>query len=159
MSDFKFKLQPVLNFREQQEDSLKRELAKIRGRYEEERMALDALINSLLQNQREFKRKQAAGVEISELFVFSCFFAKIQEDITVQAVRVQSILSELEAMRDRLIEASKDKKIIEKIYDKQYEEFCQMVLKTEQKLIDELATSRYKRNQIASLLTGDEKGV
>jgi len=153
MKSFEFKLQPVLDYREKKEDFLKKELAEVKKKYECEKKLLDDLVESLRISQEEFKEKQMKGLDINEFFVYSCYLTKIQEDIYIQILRVRAILVQVEAVREKLIGASKDKKVMEKLYDKQYEEFCQMLLRSEQKLLDELATSRHKRKEIASLFS------
>jgi len=159
MKGFKFKLQPVLNYREKKEDILKRELGEVRKEYEREKKILDNLMEALQRSQDEFKKKQIKGLNISDLFVYSCYFTKVQNDISHQALKVKKVIFRLEAVREKLIGASKDKKVMEKLYDKQYEEFCQMLLKSEQKLIDEIATSGHKRRRIASLLLEESEGA
>ena len=160
MKNFKFKLQPVLDYREKIEDILKKELADLRARYEKERDALQFLIKTLKRKQEELKRKQIDHLEldVSELSLYYAYLSKVQQEISLQAIKVRELLSRVDAKRETLVEASKDKRIIEKLYDKHFEEFQQLLLKSEQNLIDEIATSQYKRKRIASLL-GEGQGA
>lgn len=152
MKNFKFKLQTVLSYREKKEDTLKKELASLRAKYEKEKQILHALIEKLEEKQEELRAKQLQDLDIDEVSLYCTYLFKLRKDILLQAVKVEELFSQVCTKREELVEASKDKRIMEKLRDKQYEEFQQILLKSEQILIDEIATSRHKRKQIASLL-------
>ena len=152
MAKFKFKLQAVLTYRARKEDALKKELAELKIRHEQERQVLEALAQKLTRTQEELKVKQLEELDTGCITLYHSYLAKVQEHLDLQALKVRELLALVCAMREKLIEASKEKRMMEKLYDKSHEEWQQQILKNEQNLIDEVATSRNKQQRDASLL-------
>jgi flagellar FliJ protein len=156
VAKFNFKLQSVLTYREKKEDALKKELADLKAKHERERQILHGLARKLDRKQKELKQKQLEKLDVGEISLYHAYISKVQENIVLQTIRVQELLARVCAKREKLIEASKEKRMMEKLYDKHFEEWQQSLLRDEQKLIDELATSRNRRRRASSLLGGYE---
>jgi flagellar FliJ protein len=148
MRGFKFKLQAVLDHRQKKEDILKKELADKKMRYEREKMILAQLRKKLSDTQQDLRNKQKDRFEAAEAAVYSKYFDRAEREIEFQLIKLTDIASEVQKAQDRLLEAAKDKKIIEKLYDKQLKEYKQELDRLEQAMTDELSTVRYNRSDI-----------
>ncbi len=146
MKSFKFKLQPVLHHRQKKEDILKKELAEAKSLFEKERAVLDRLTSKLSDIQAELRHKQQSSFTASEAASYSTYLTRVEREIDVQTIKLTDIAVEVKRAQGRLIEASRDKKIMEKLQEKKYEEYKVEADKAEQTLIDEIATMRYNRN-------------
>jgi len=151
MRKFKFKLQPVLKHRQKKEDILKKELAEIRQLYEKEKQLLEQLKSKLAELQEELRVKQCSSVDASDIAVCSNYIDRVQREIETQVSRVADIAKEVIKAQERLMQASRDKKVLEKLHDKKYEEHKQESERIEQGLIDEIATVRHGRSESNSL--------
>ncbi|MCL6471318.1 MAG: flagellar export protein FliJ [Firmicutes bacterium] len=147
MPKFKFKLQPVLHHRRKKEDILKKELADIKRVFKIEKAVLEELKQKLTRLHNDFRAKQQTSPDPAEAAAYSNYIDKVERDIEMQLIKLSEIASEVKRSQERLIEASKDKKILEKLYDKQYEEFQKEFARVEQGVIDELATIRHNRKR------------
>lgn len=147
MPKFKFKLQPVLHHRRKKEDILKKELADIKRVFEIEKAVLEELKHKLTGLHDEFRIRQQNSPDPVEATAYSNYIDKVERNIEMQLIKLSEIASEVKRTQERLIEASKDKKILEKLYDKQYEEFQKEFARIEQGVIDELATIRHNRKR------------
>lgn len=151
MAKFKFKLQPVLHHRRKKEDIFKKELADIKRLFEIEKSVLEDLEKRLANLHTELREKQRSSLDSSEAVAYSNYIDRVERDIEMQAIKLTEIAGEVRRAQERLIKASKDKKILEKLYDKQYEEFKKELERIEQGLIDEIATIRHNRSQVSIL--------
>ncbi len=142
---FQFKLEQVLSYRRNLEeqaqlnlakekvilDNFKRQLARLRS----ERLAF---INSL----EERKKKSIPAVEFS--FRQECIDAK-EFEIEEQIVVVEKQKRIMEKARFALFEKVKERKIIEKLREKNLQEYTTESLRKEQSELDEKATIRFGR--------------
>lgn len=145
MKGFKFKLQPVLDQRQKKEDILKKELAEKRLQYENEKLVLEKLRNKLSNVQQELRIKQKDKIDAAEMSGYLLYCQRLEREIELQVMKLTNLASEVSKAQERLLEATKEKKIIEKLYDKQLEEFRQEINRVEQIAIDEISTVRYNR--------------
>lgn len=152
MKRFKFKLQTVLNHRQKKEDVLKRELAVVKQRFEDEKHLLEQLRFKLLDIQTELRIKQKVMVDASEAVTYSNYMDRVERETEVQMVKVTDIAAEVRKTQGLLIEASKDRRVLEKLHDNQREDFKKELERIEQNSIDEIATIRQNHNQQNSLL-------
>ncbi len=150
MPKFRFKLQPVLHQRRGKEDTLKKELADIKRLFETEKGVLEELRRKLLDLHAKLREKQKSLLDPSEAVAYSNYIDKVEQEIELQIVKLTDIANKVKRVQERLIEASKDKKILEKLYDKQYEEFKRELEQVEQNLIDEIATIRHNRRKAST---------
>lgn len=152
MKRFKFKLQTVLNHRQKKEDILKRELAAIMQRFEDEKHLLEQLKFKLLDIQAGLRVKQKALVDASEAAMCLNYIDRVEREIEIQMAKVTDIAAEVRKTQGLLIEASKDRRVLEKLHDNQHVEFKKELERIEQNSIDEIATIRQNLNQQNSLI-------
>jgi len=148
MPKFKFKLQPVLEHRQKKEDIFKKELAEVKKRFESEKLLLEELKQKLFDLQSELREKQKSSFEISDIAAYSSYIDRVEGEIELKIIKLTEIAEDVKKAQKRLLEASKDKKILEKLHERKYEEFQKELERIEQGLIDELATIRHGRKQL-----------
>ncbi len=71
----------------------------------------------------------------------------LKDDLDQQVERVIEASKVLEEQRARLVEAVKDKKIMEKHRERKHDEYKKIMQGLETKFLDEIATERYKREK------------
>jgi flagellar protein FliJ len=148
MRGFKFKLQPVLDQRQKKEDILKKELAEKKLLFEQEKIVTEGLKSKLSDARQEFRDKQKDHPKASEAASYILFFDRVEREIEFQIMKLTELVAEVNKAQERLMEAMKEKKIIEKLRDKQIEEYQAEVNRQEQVFIDEISTVRYRRVDI-----------
>lgn len=143
MKKFKFDLQPLLGHRKRKEDGLKRELADVRRQLAKETKLLNKLHTELGFYQEELKGKQKKKFNPDEITVYHKYFNRMQKVIENQNIIVEEFIKEVEKKREELMNASKEKKAIENLKDKKHSSYIKLARNEEQKIIDEVATMRY----------------
>jgi flagellar protein FliJ len=143
---FRFKLQTVLDLKQKIEDDEKEKLAKLIQEKIREEQVLERLKQAEIQARNEIREKQQAGkLDIDELRRYDSHLKRLANAIISQKLRLKELDIRIEDQRQVLLKASQDKKIYEKLKEKHKEVFLQEQEDEERKFIDELATSRYRR--------------
>ena len=150
MKKFFFSLQFLLDYRKRREESLKKELAKMIAKEEKEKEVLEKLQEKLLfwQKQLEEKKKEER-ISIPMMLVYYSYLEEFLIQIKKQVEKIENISLEKERLQKKLLQATKDRKIVEEIKEKRWEEFILQQKKLEQKFIDENALIKfYQKKEI-----------
>lgn len=145
MRAFRYRLQPLLQLREHHEREWEIKLGRAAGRCAE----LRAEIERLERERRELGVRERTGrIELSELAAENLYRVRL-------TARIETLTGELaEAERERqtiqvsYLEASRDKKIIEKLKERKADEYRLERLQTEARTIDEIAGAGPARARI-----------
>jgi flagellar protein FliJ len=153
MPDFKFKLNAVLEYRKKIEDIKKKELAELKELLRREEVLLRELDKKRNDILEQLKTRQKGVINLEDIINYSNYLNDCREKILQQIVLIKQLIDNVEAKREDLVSASKDKKIIEKLKENQYKEFKETMDKIETKLLDELGTNGYNYKNNAYVRT------
>lgn len=143
MQKFKFRLQTVLDQRKAIEDKLLGELGELRYREQEEFAKLESLHRELKGLWQRVTSKPSCT--LAELRDADAYAQALADDIKVQELTIENLRRQIDEKLAEVVEASKDRKLIEKLKEKHYKEYQREVAAVEQKFLDELASVRFAR--------------
>lgn len=139
---FHFKLQKVLEYREQIEEQAKLDLASAQRRYQTQvkhvetiRLALKKHENDLARSKKMTSAEMALWLGYKDLLAF---------DLKQGAQKLQTLAREVGRCREAVIEASKERKLLERMKINQTIKHNLEENSKEQKEFDEMATIRYQ---------------
>jgi len=145
MKDYRFNLEPVLNHRRLVEETLQKDLAisKISLIDETERLITyeknrDQLLEELQQIQKE-------GTTTSDILLYLPFIEQVSKDIERQKKRVLELEKQVGQNLKDLLEATKNKKALQKLKEKAFKTYNQKLIKNEQDFLNEVAVSQFNR--------------
>lgn len=141
----KFEMQQVLNYRVELEKMRKLEFAAARQDLDAASDLLEQEKNEAAKLAEEFNGRQKQIDSIFEMRLYADFFARKRDEIKEQQRRVQALDRVLEDRRNELVRATKEKKVMEQLKEKQKEAFLKEQAHKEGQLLDEIATQ--KKNQ------------
>ena len=147
MAGFIFRLQTLLNVKIQLENNIKNELGVAIKRLEEEKEILYTMEKQKESIELEFNEKASFGTKAGELFLFSTFIEKITTDIKNQKNIIKNSEDNVDKVRERLVKAVQERKVIEKLREKEYVKYTKEQLKKEQKLNDELVSYKQTKQE------------
>ena len=147
MAGFIFRLQTLLNVKIQLEDNIKNELGVAIKRLEEEKKYLKEMEEQKELTELEFNQKASIGTKAGELFLFSSFIEKITTNIKNQKNIIKNSEDNVDNVRERLVKAIQERKVIEKLREKEYVKYMKEQLKKEQKLNDELVSYKQTKQE------------
>ncbi len=140
MRRFEFSLQKVLDYRQRREEQAIRAFAEAQAQLMHEQAVLHKLLIEREECLRRSHRRQHLAVDL--LDVEQTYLSALEERIELQRERVAEAERVVEEKREALIEAQRERKALERLREKHYEQWRQEMLRAEQKVLDDLATVR-----------------
>ncbi len=142
MPDNKFELEQVLKYRLEVERLKKQEFA-------EAKQGLEKAEDRLLQEQertldlsRRFDDIHDTIKDIEEMRRYADFFTRKRREIVQQKERIEHLGLILNERREVLLEATKDKKVLESLKERKIQEFRLAMDQKEQLFMDEIAVQK-----------------
>lgn len=126
------------------EELQKRELAEAFRRLHESELMLEDMLAALEEQIADFSRSmEGRQVRVSELSNRSGYNESMAALIREQKERIEALAEQVRSHRERLLEISRDKKVLEKLKDRKYLEFKKKLRNMEQKFMDELSVRSF----------------
>ena len=139
MRAYKFSLEKILEWRENTEKDTAKVFASIQNELEYQKNGL----SSLRLEDENIKKNILKINSINELRQQYLFKQSIEEKIEKQIDLIDKTTEKLENQRLELLEAQKNRKIMEKLKEKDYETYKDNEMYEEQKELDDMAVLRY----------------
>ncbi|WP_369018092.1 flagellar FliJ family protein [Thermatribacter velox] len=144
---YNFKLQKVLDVKKVREELIEVKLAELEKLAERQRRELIIMEEA----RKEYMAQRTREREQGERLVEEAFFEKMLDNLERKIEELKSYLRELERQiaqtKEELVCASLERKVMEKLREKDYQEFSLNVQKSNQKLLDEVAIQMYLRRE------------
>lgn len=138
---FVFRLEKVLEYRRQLEDQARMALAQAQARHD----AQEAVLADLRQRQAEHVAKGFGDhATQADIWLFLRYREALDLDISAAAIELQRLALILQNCRQEAVLRSREKKLLEKLKDRQARKHHVAENLSEQKEFDEMATLRYK---------------
>lgn len=139
MKKFRFSLETVLRIRRQNEEVRKRELASAQGMRDKALMMLAAYENDLRVLLSNHSRARGSKVDLGSEAWYQARNTGLGMEITKFRANLEALEEVLKLARDRAVEASRERLVLENLESKQLQEHQLQLNKEEQGLLDELA--------------------
>ena len=150
MAGFKFRLQKILEHRETLENIKKGEFGKAQNKLNIEKERLVKLRTTKEAIAREKEEISKASITMNELQKYNNYLMDLSEKIKLQTKTIEQAKVQVEKARNELIEATKDKKIIEKLKTRDYQEFLY-----EEKIKEEKENDQFVSYSSSTNVMGD----
>lgn len=144
---FKFSLQAVLDHRKHlEEQAMSRFGQKLKAQREaEEQIAW--LQGEHGKSRRDLAQRERGGLPAEEYILANEYLTVLRLTATREAARLPQLKAETEQARLKLVEATRARKALEILRDKQRAEWLDKVNRTEQRLLDEAAIGSFVRRK------------
>lgn len=141
MKSYRFSMEKVLEWRADLEDS-----AHLLVKEKEEALHKEqARLEGLIKESRKLKSENLFKSSIDDLKRHSLYKELLDDKIVRQKLAIQTAETELDRAREQLKEAHKDKKVMEKLEEKEKKRYIEFVNKKEQEQLDEISTLSFGR--------------
>lgn len=137
MERFKFKFQGVLNYKQIVEDMKSVEFINANNELKKEEKILQVAINQK-KDLNEQKNQSMKSTTIKNLRYLNNFIDHTNKKIKEQNERIKVAEDKANEKKRELVDASKEKKMIEKLKSKEYEDFIMIQKKNEEKFVDQI---------------------
>ncbi|MBU0700796.1 flagellar export protein FliJ [bacterium] len=147
MARFDFKFQHILNIKKHKENLLQEELSQLKRSFQHEESVLWEIEDKTNECLFKIKELQAGIISIQKIMDYHNFLSGLNKDIAAQKNRLKHISTEIDDAISKLIHASQERKIFEKLRERKWDEFRLEVNKEEQEFMDEIASISYERKK------------
>jgi flagellar FliJ protein len=141
-----FRLQPVLNYREQIVELRQQELAALERSLQVERMALSAIQGRIFSLAIDIQNaQQSSPLDCALILNQYTYLQQLQNREEEQKARVADLAQKTEAKRTELAQALQEKQIIEKLRERFIARQKEEDLRQEARTLDEISVVRFLR--------------
>ncbi|SEK21893.1 flagellar FliJ protein [Carnobacterium iners] len=141
LSKFKFSMEKVLDWRSDTEETKKKNL----GDTEREKTRQENLLQDMVQENIKIKNETLTTTRIDILRRQNMYKVMLDERIIQQKNQIDIAKKSVDIARLELMEAHKEKKVMEKLKEKEFNLLTSLEKSEEQKQLDEIATLSYGR--------------
>jgi flagellar FliJ protein len=145
MAGFKFRLETVLQHRRRIEEDCQQKLAAALADLSTERRSLAGIENSREMAREVFQKKLKSNMTASEMLLYQRYFDQLALDVAGQKRKVAAAARLFEKRRTALVAALKNRKVLDKLKEKQMTAAVKKELKQEQDFMNEMALIRHTR--------------
>lgn len=147
MAKFKFKLETVLKVKTRVEDLRKQELQVAEVQKKEAQNRLSQRENELADTIQTYRQNCQQKLDLFQAMNYHKFLIWRNKQVEIAGQHLQVCENNVRETRDQLLEATKEKKTVEKLKEKAYEAYKAEELNREILFLDELGTGRFTRNE------------
>lgn len=142
MKKFKFTLGRMLDYKDQLLDEEKNKLALLRKKKQEIDDHIESLLRELDKISVTMRQEQERGITAFQLLSYESQRTNIRRQI--EQLKKEQALAKLEVKRQvqAVVQATQEVSKLDKLQDKQLEEYRKMVMKAEEFEIEEFVSSR-----------------
>ena len=146
MKKFKFSLQKLLDIRAAKETNIKNELMKVLGIQNKERMLQEDLRGKIVRYESEYSQKLKKGSFSPEEIILIMRYVDSARNAIVEAQRrIDDMQPVVDEIRGRLVIASREKKVVEKLKERKFEEYMYEFNRELAKENDDMNQKLYQR--------------
>ena len=142
MQGYKFSLDKVLDWRSDKEEQAQRKVGELQARKAEEEMKLERL----LKESMKLKAESIFAGNVDSMRQQSLYQELTSQRIIQQKLVIEKTEHQIDEAKAALIEAHKEKKVLEKLKEKNHAAYIQEELKAEQHQLDELSVLQFGRS-------------
>jgi flagellar FliJ protein len=147
MKKFQFRLDTVLRVKERKEEKLKHELMHLNAMKQEAENKLSALKLKIIEKNKEKNIEKISMKDISGLLYHEEHYNMLRMQSEDTRLKIIEIGKLVDKKREEVVAASKEKKIFEKLKERDFKLFEKTLLMNEQKQLDEVAISKFNRKE------------
>ena len=147
MNMFKYKLEPILALKEKIEENKKREFGIAHQSYERAKSEKAILVKAQEQAYHAARTQKNDSINIIQLKQLNHYTNYMKKEISAKDKEIVSAEQQVEQKRNELVEAVKERKILENLKEIQLQEYKEEENKKENARIDEIVTYKYRLNK------------
>jgi flagellar FliJ protein len=142
---YRFNLQVVLDYRKRIEEGLQIELSQIQRELEKEKQLLLAYRREKNYYEEELVKREEKEINVNEALLYRDYLRGMRIRIKEQRDIVTKAKGDLDIKQNELLNATKKRKVLEKVKEKEWKRFKENIERGERILVDEVGMRKYQR--------------
>ena len=145
MKKFQFSLQKLMDFREQELDRQKNTLSMLQADLRRIQEAREILLDKVDEQSEQLERVCRLGSSASDIAMRKRYIVTLQQEIHLKEQQALQKQQEIGQQLGVVVEATKDVKTLEKLEEKQLEEYNHQAGKENEQFIEEFVSGQTVR--------------
>lgn len=150
---YRFKLEPVLRVRRRKEDLLKEDLARLKRLCDREKRVLRELLSDRQRSEEDMAGTAFAGpggdLDLDGVLQYDAYLLWLSDRIERAVGSILELEERVRGKTQEVVEASREKKIVERLKEKGFEAYLREILRVEQNELDEVGSLQFARRERA----------
>ena len=142
MKRFQFTLQKLMDFRQQELDRQKNSLSALQADLQRMHQEKEELIRQVEQSSEELDVVCRQGAQAYEISVIKRYIVSLQQEIHAHEFSISMKQEEVNKQLGVVVEATKDVRTLEKLEEKQLEEYKAAATKENEQFIEEFVSGQ-----------------
>ncbi|KPJ58487.1 MAG: hypothetical protein AMJ42_03205 [Deltaproteobacteria bacterium DG_8] len=142
---YRFNLQVLLDYRKRIEEGLQIELSQIQRALEKEKQMLLSYQREKSHYEDELLRREEREINVNQAILYRDYLKGMRVKIRGQREIVAKIKVDLDKKQEELLDATKKRKVLEKVKEKGWKRFMDRLQRGERILIDGIGIRKYQR--------------
>lgn len=142
---FKFKLQSVLDYRLNIEEKILNEFSELKRKLDEQKALLEALVSEREGRVADLRNMRSATMKADDIASILAYVEHLHEREKQQEEVIRQTGEAVEEKRKYLVEAVKNRKVMENLKDRHEQDYIKDFNETEQKNSDEMSVLKFGR--------------
>jgi len=147
MKKFKFRLEPILTVKSHIEKERQKEHSVAVEKVMCQKDSLTQLDSERMNTLESQRSRQLGRISMAEMLICSRYLLKLKRDTLASVELLRGLQREADVKHESLLRASVEKKIYEKLKEKQKAKYFQDMERLERKETDEIATNSHRRRK------------
>lgn len=143
---YRFNLEVLLNYRKRTEEKLQMELSLKRREWESAQRVLLSYQREKSYYEDELMKRESREIDIHESILYRDYLKGMSRKIKAQREQSAEARIELEKKQEALMTATKKRKVLEKVREKQMKSWMDDLRRRERIFTDEMGIRRYQRD-------------
>ena len=148
---FSFPFETLLNMKKNLEELSQMRLAKKMNQLREQEQAIQRVVKEILSSEQGLREKIGQGMKASEYVVYKVYEEDLTRELQLKKEARKQTKKEIEAEQKILIQLMKERKMFERLKEKQWKRFRSQVEKLDQKNSDEMVITRFRSSPNVNL--------
>lgn len=146
---FKFRFQTILDLRTRELEQAEQKLAEAQRDLFNAKETLKKLFEAVKQNQTALEQTLSANghIDLVRVNSFQNYLKSLDFKIANQHTVIQNAEENLEIVRQEMLQVRQKKLMMDKLKETDYKKYLKEFELNDMRMIDEIASSRYKRDQ------------
>ncbi len=143
---YRFNLQVALDYRKRIEEGLQIELSQIQRELEKEKQLFLAYRREKNYYEEELVKREEKEINVNEALLYRDYLRGMRIRIKEQRDIVVKAKGDFDIKQNELLNATKKRKVLEKVKEKEWKRFKENVERRERILVDEAGMRKYQRD-------------
>jgi flagellar FliJ protein len=141
---YAFPLQALLNWKRSLEEYSQLKLAEMAARLKAQEEEIERLTLKRLGYEQKLREKAGEGILAGEFVLYRQFGEESRKELLSREEKKKSLLQEADREREKLLALAKERKILERLKEKQFQKFRYEAERADQKIIDEITILKHQ---------------